>query len=223
MSSALVVMPPLATGMQMTREEFIRRWEQMPELKCAELIDGVVFVASPLGSDHGSLDFTVHTWLGMYVAETPGCDGGANSTWYMLNSAPQPDAWLRISPRAGGQSRDIKNFSYGAPELAVEVSDSTMGVDFGPKLALYQRAGVQEYISVRTYPPKVVWRVLSDGAYVEIAPEKDGVYRSRVFPGLWLDWKALYDGDAKKMLAVLRKGLRTKEHAVFANKLAKKL
>ena len=72
----------------------------------AELIDGVVHVPSPVSREHGSLDFLIHWWLAHYAHAAPGRKGGSNSTWLMLDSAPQPDAYLRILPSHGGQSCD---------------------------------------------------------------------------------------------------------------------
>jgi Uma2 family endonuclease len=88
----------LRAGQRMTVREFLRRWEAMPELKFAELIDGVVYMPSPQTSDHGRAKIRINTWLGMYIAYTPGCDGGSQSTWLMLESAPQPDCYLWIHP-----------------------------------------------------------------------------------------------------------------------------
>ena len=104
MSSLVVTTTELTTGERMTVEEFLRCWEELPDLKNAELIDGVVHVPSPVSRDHGNLDSLIHWWLVHYVQATPGCKAGNNSTWLMLDSAPQPDAFLRILPSHGGQS-----------------------------------------------------------------------------------------------------------------------
>jgi Uma2 family endonuclease len=137
---------PLITGMRMEREEFLQRWEALPDLKLAELIEGIVFVPSPIGLRHSDYDVQVQLWLATYAAHTPGIAAGTKATCYMLESAPQPDAFLRILPEHGGSTQDQSNFLHGAPELIVEVSESSTTYDFGPKLALYQRAGVREYI-----------------------------------------------------------------------------
>jgi hypothetical protein len=55
MLSPVVTATELVTGERLTREEFLRRWEELPDLKNAELIDGVVHVPSPVSRDHGSL------------------------------------------------------------------------------------------------------------------------------------------------------------------------
>jgi len=121
MLSPVVRPPGLVTGERLTVEEFLRRWEELPELKNAELIDGVVYAPSPVSLDHGSLDFSIHWWLAHYAQATPGCKGGSNSTWLMLGSAPQPDAFLRILPSRGGQSRNEGNL---APEPRNSLSKS---------------------------------------------------------------------------------------------------
>jgi Uma2 family endonuclease len=98
---------PLRAGQRLTRKEFLRRWEAMPELKFAELIDGVVYIPSPQTSDHGRAQFEVGAWLANYVASTTGCDGGSQSTWLMLQSAPQPDIYLWILPEYCFVPRDL--------------------------------------------------------------------------------------------------------------------
>ena len=89
MVSPQVANKELVTGMKMTLEEFLRRWEAIPELKKAELIDGVVYVPSPVGLDHCTKDAMLIWWLGSYVVETPGCDTGNNGTWIMLRRLPE--------------------------------------------------------------------------------------------------------------------------------------
>ena len=222
MLSPMVRPPGLVTGERLTVEEFLRRWEDLPELKNAELIDGVVYVPSPVSLNHGSLDFLIHVWLGYYAQATPGCKGGSNSTWLMLGSAPQPDAYLRILPSRGGQSGNEGPLGAGAPELAVEICVTSTEIDFGPKLALYQRAGVREYITVEQLGQRMIWRVLENGAYVAQTLPPDGVVRSQVFQGLWLDLAAFWANDGAKMLAVLNAGLASQDHRDFVARLAAK-
>ena len=75
--------PPLVAGDYLSRDEFLRRWEAMPQLKRAELIQGVVYMPSPVSFDHGDSDLHVSTWLGNYEAATPGCRGSSSATWLM--------------------------------------------------------------------------------------------------------------------------------------------
>jgi len=219
MLSPVVRPPGLVTGERLTVEEFLRGWEELPELKRAELIDGVVYVPSPLSLDHGSLDTRIVLWLAYYAQATPGCKAGSNSTWLMLGSAPQPDVYLRILPSHGGQSRNERQFGAGAPELAVEICVTSTEIDFGPKLALYQRAGVREYITVEQFGQRMIWRVLENGAYVAQMLPPDGIVQSRVFPGLWLDVAAFWADDGAKMLAVLNAGLASDDHRQFVERL----
>jgi len=220
MSPPVITPPGLTTGQQLSVEEFLRRWEELPSLKNAELIDGVVYLPSPLSLQHGSFDSLIIMWLGYYAQATPGCKSGNNSTWLMLGSAPQPDAFLRILPSHGGQSGAQGPYGAGAPELAVEVCGASVEIDLGPKLALYQRAAVREYITVEIPGKRLVWRVLEEGVYVEQPVPADGILRSRVFPGLWLDVAAFWADNGAKMLAALNAGLASKEHQGFVAHLA---
>src|SRR5580700_213048 len=121
---AAPVFPPLLRdGDRLTRDEFLRRWEQMPDLKWAELIDGIVYMPSPVSDVHSDFHFLSSCWLGSYATATPGCKGGIQGTWLMSeDSAPQPDLSLEIAPKFGGQSRIEGDYPAGAPELIVEVS-----------------------------------------------------------------------------------------------------
>jgi Uma2 family endonuclease len=220
MPSPLVTTTELVTGERMTVEEFLHRWEELPDLKNAELIDGIVYVPSPVSIVHGDLDTLVHWWLAHYAQATPGCRAGNNSTWLMLGSAPQPDAYLRILPSRGGQSGNERQFGAGAPELAVEICVTSAELDLGPKLALYQRAGVREYITVELLKKRMVWRVLENGVYVAQTLPSDGIARSQVFPGLWLDVAAFWTDDGAKMLAALNAGLSSENHQKLVERLA---
>jgi Uma2 family endonuclease len=220
MLSPVVTATELVTGERMTVDEFLRRWEELPDLKNAELIDGFVHVPSPVSREHGSFDSLIHWWLVHFAHATPGCQGGSNSTWLMLDNAPQPDAYLRILPSHGGQSGDEKRFCTGAPELAVEVCLTSTEVDFGPKRKLYQRAGVREYITIETFGNRIVWRMLENGVYVSQEVPPDGILRSQVFPGLWLDVAAFWADDGAKMLAALNAGLASEDHQKFVARLA---
>jgi Putative restriction endonuclease len=220
MSTAERVIQPLRAGQRLTVDEFLRRWEAMPDLKFAELIDGVVYMPSPQTSDHGRAEFRVDGWLAVYVAHTPGCDGGSQSTWLMLRSAPQPDSYLWVRPEYGGQSTIQGKYHAGAPELAAEICVTSASYDLGVKKALYQRAGVREYVAILMEEQEIRWHRLVKGEYQLCRPTSKGVFRSRVFPGLWLDGPALWKYDLARVLRTLERGLRSAEHAAFVEKLA---
>jgi Uma2 family endonuclease len=224
MPSSVQTTPALVTGDRMSLEEFLCLWEELPDLKNAELIDGVVYVPSPLRLDHTDRDSRIIWWLKQYEDATPGCHSGNNVTWFMLGSAPQPDAFLRILPEHGGQSlkekRKEKHYATGAPELAVEICLTSTEIDFGAKLRLYQRAGVREYITIEDFHNRLVWRLLENGVYVDQPVPADGIYRSHIFPGLWLDIAAFWADDGPKMLAALNTGLATPDHQRFVERLA---
>ncbi|MBI3695277.1 MAG: Uma2 family endonuclease [Acidobacteria bacterium] len=222
MSTAEQVSQPLVTGEKLSREEFLRRWEALPELKFAELLEGVVYVPSPLSISHGSSEVPVVVWLGYYAGFTPGCEAASNTTWLMLEDAPQPDCCLRILPEHGGQSGVERGYGCGAPELIVEVSVSSAARDLGPKLRLYCGGGVQEYITVLIEECHVIWRRRVSGAWAAVEPDSDGLFRSGVFPGLWLDPAALLRKDVRRLTEVVNQGLRSPEHREFVGALRKR-
>jgi hypothetical protein len=215
----MVTPPGLITGERMNVEEFLRRWEELPDLKNAGLINGVVYVGLPVTLGHGSLSSLVIWWLAHYALATPGCKAGSHSTWLTLGSAPQPEVYLRILPSHGGQSGDGQLYCTGAPELAVEICVTSTEVDFGPKLRLYQRAGVREYITIELFGQRIVWRMIENAVYVPQELSPDGILRSQVFPGLWLDVTAYWNDDGGKMLAILSAGLSSEDHQRFVERL----
>jgi Uma2 family endonuclease len=220
---ALESIPPLENGDRLTRAEFERRYTAMPELKKAELIEGVVYMPSPVRLHrHGRPNLHIATWLGLYESSTPGVIGADNASARLdLDNMPQPDALLMIEPRLGGQARVAEDdYIEGAPELVVEVGSSTVGIDLNLKLHVYRRNGVREYIVWRVLDRKVDWFVLCDGEFIRLDPDEKGRYRSQTFPGLWLDARSLVEGDMAKVLEVVRQGLAAPEHAKFVLDLA---
>jgi Uma2 family endonuclease len=221
MSIVEEAVPPLVPGDFLSRDEFLRRWEAMPRVKRAELIGGVVYVPSPVSIPHGDTENDVGTWLGTYKAVTPGCAASNNATWLMEeDEAPQPDLSLRILPEYGGQSRREGPYAAGAPEFLAEVCLSRTACDLHQKLEVYQRNGVREYLAVLMREREVRWHQLSGTRFEVVPAPADGVYRSTVFPGLWLDAAALLRGDLARVLAVLNEGLASAEHRAFVEQLA---
>jgi Uma2 family endonuclease len=210
---------PLRDGDRLTRDEFLRRWEAMPELKHAELIDGVVYMPSPVSKPHSRHHGPLAGWLFYYVIRTPGCWVDVEGTLLIEKDAPQPDVTLTVLPEYGGRTTEQDGLSAGAPELIVEVSLSSAPLDLGPKARLYERAGVTEYITALVGQERIVWRELVRGRYRDIALDADGLLRSRMFPGLWLDADALWKRDAPRLADAVDRGVATPEHAEFVRLL----
>ncbi|MDR3636570.1 MAG: Uma2 family endonuclease [Isosphaeraceae bacterium] len=216
-----IAVPPLVEGDRLDQPEFHRRYDAMPPDTHAELIQGVVFMPSPVGPEHGRAHVPALVWLSYYAENTPGVETLDNtSTVLGPKSEPQPDAVLRILTEYGGRSQTDRRFVRGVPELVMEVSHTTRFADLGPKRDDYERAGVREYVVRALEPDEVLWHVLQDGRLVVVAPDADGLYRSRAFPGLWLDPVALVSGDTRGLRAAVDRGLATAEHAQFVDRLA---
>ncbi len=217
-----VAFPPLEGGDRLTRPEFERRYDAMPGVKKAELIDGVVYMGSPVGfRRHSVPHYDAINWLGHYSAYTPGTQGGDNGSIRLdLDNMPQPDAFLVILPEADGQIRvGEDDLVIGAPELVVEIAASSVSHDLNQKLDVYRRHGVREYLAWRVKDRAIDWFILRDGKYDRLEPGADGLYRSEAFPGLWLDPGALVGGDMPAVFQVVQRGLATPEHAAFVERL----
>ena len=202
--------PPLENGDRLTMAEFERRYERMPELKKAELVEGIVYMASPLRiTQHGEPHSWIIGWLMVYKASTPGVQLGDNCTVRLdADNEPQPDALLRIE--TGGQSTISEDgYVEGAPELIAEIAASTVSIDVHEKLKVYRRNQVQEYIIWRVEEQELDWFHLVEGKYVQLEVNDEGIICSQAFPGLWLDKQALLAGNLAKVLAVLQQGMGT--------------
>lgn len=214
-------LPPLREGERLDQPEFHARYEAMPPGTRAELIGGIVYMPSPLKRPHGHTQRCFSWWLGQYEAATPGTEGYDDTTTILGDeSEPQPDSSLLILSPKHGQTRDVDDYIVGAPEFIGEVAASSRSIDLGAKKEDYEKAGVKEYVVVDIENQRMFWFVRRRGKFEELAPSADGIYRSEVFPGLWLDPTALLRNDKTRLNEVLQQGLATPEHAVFVKKLA---
>lgn len=221
--AAIGHVPPLENGDRLTRAEFERRYDAMPAGVKAELIEGRVYVSSPVRHEkHAEPHGMVVAWLFAYFAATPGTAAGDNGTVRLdEENQPQPDAYLMLRPERGGQATvDEDDYVAAAPELVVEVAASSVSYDLHDKLEVYRRNDVREYLTWRTRDRKLDWRVLRNGEYVLLQPGEGGLLRSEVFPGLWLDLDALLNRDMARVLEVLHQGLASPEHTDFVARLA---
>jgi Uma2 family endonuclease len=215
-------LPALENGDRLTRAAFECRYEAMPQLKKAELIEGVVYVPSPVRhQQHGAPHAQLIGWLCQYIANTPGVEVGDNCSVRLdLDNEPQPDALLFIDPRHGGQVRiSDDGILEGPPELVAEVASSSVSYDLHAKMHVYRRNGVREYLVWRVLEREVDWFALRDGQYERMPVDAEGRLRSEVFLGLWLDPAALIRGDLATVLAVVQHGLTSPEHEAFITRL----
>jgi Uma2 family endonuclease len=216
--------PPLESGDRLARPEFERRYEAMPHVKKAELIEGVVHMPTPVSNLHSQAHGLIITWLGTYSAATPSAHLNDNATVRLdLDNEPQPDALLRLDEALGGQSRvGADGYVEGAPEFIAEVAASSASYDLHDKLNAYRRNGVQEYLVWRLYDGKIDWFRLRKGEYTPLDADEEGIVESEVFPGLRLDVPALLKGNLAQVLATLQKGLEADKHQAFVERLSER-
>ncbi len=201
--AALLPAPPLQTGDHLSRAEFERRYEAAPDIKKAELIEGVVYVGSPVRAEfHGDMESDMAGWLAVYRAAHLSLRTSSNATVRLdLENEFQPDLSLRKPASDGGTTRIEAGYIAGPPELVIEISASSASIDLYAKKEVYRRNAVQEYIVWRVYDGVIDWFRLREGRYELLPPDERGVVHSEVFPGLRLHVQAMLDGD---LAAVLR-------------------
>jgi hypothetical protein len=217
--------PPLQNGDHLSVAEFERRYAAMPEVKRADLIHGVVYMGSPVTVDfHAEQHFDLVTWMGQYRVYTPGVQGGDNATLKLPigMSQPQADACLRIRPDHGGRSTTKSGYITGGVELAGEVAASSVNFDLTDKLRAYEENGILEYIVWRVLDREIDWFVLKRAKYQPLSRTKNGLYKSKVFPGLWLDPAAMVAGNMPQVIETVQLGIASPEHRRFVAKLQRK-
>ena len=195
----------LQNGDRLSLNEFMWRWEQIPDLKHAELIEGVVYLASPVSLPHGTYVALFIEWLGRYkFGVKSGLRTASDATLLLNGSAFQPDIALFRPSRGKSATKYLEEL----PDLVVEVSYSSRSYDLGTKLAAYRSAGVREYITVLLEEQRVEWRVLSGTRYRLLPMPKDQILRSPHLAGLWLDTQALFPPDEERLFAGVELGLK---------------
>ena len=214
--------PPLNSGDHLSRAEFRRRYGMYPEIKKAELIEGVVIVDSPVHRQHGRPHFQISAILGVFVAHTPGLLAGDNESVVLdQDNELQPDLFVGIDATRGGQVVDSEEGPLmGVPEFVVEVAASSAAYDLHSKLNVYQRNGVQEYLVLLAYEREMRFFRLIDGEYIAVEPDAEGVLRSQVLPGFWFrsDW--FWEGRLAELLQLVQEGIGSPEHQEFVGSLA---
>lgn len=215
-------LPPLLNGDRLTRAEFHRRYVAHPEIHQAELIEGVVYLASPVSSLHGTIHSDAQTWVGVYRAGTPGVLAADNTTLFLdVDNEVQPDICLWLEASVGGKVAETpQGFLAGTPHLIVEIAASSAGYDLHDKLNVYRRNGVAEYLVLLAYERESRWFRLEEGRYIQAQPDADGVYRSAALPGLWFNSDLFWAGKLAELLALVQQGLASEEHAAFVARLS---
>jgi Uma2 family endonuclease len=196
---------PLESGEFMHSREFLRRYEQMPQVKKAELIEGVVYMGSPVSVRHAEPDGVIQAWLVTYASRHREAQALPNATLILdPENTVQPDALLRRLPEHGGLTRvNEDGYLVGPPELIVEVAASSASIDLRDKRRAYCRNGVREYLVWLVAEARLEWFCLEEEEYRPQSPDAQGLLHSRGFPGLCLPLAPLLACDTAKVLKAL--------------------
>jgi Uma2 family endonuclease len=170
----------------------------------ADLLDGVIYMASPENTDANDL----FVWLlGLIFDFVEFGDLGkvyGSRVAYRIDgrNGPEPDISFVRKDRLHLVKR---GHVKGPPNLAMEiVSPESVERDYEKKRTLYERAGVREYWIIDEELRKVTLLVLDrKGKYREIRPRK-GVFHSQVLPGFWLRPEWLWQETRPRKMDVLK-------------------
>lgn len=211
----------LENGDRMSQQEFHRRYLRSPKNFHAELIGGIVHVASPLKLRHGRNHLPLGSLLFAYESNTPGTESSDNTTVILSDdSEPQPDLFLRILPEFGGKSiTTATGYVKGPPELIIEIAHSSKAIDLHAKRDDYRKNHVVEYLVACVKDRQLHTFDFVSGKEPVLVP--GDVCKSTVFPGLWIDVGAVFDRDFNTLIRVLNEGIATAEHRGFVEKLKK--
>jgi hypothetical protein len=219
----MTIAPPLADGQLVSLEEFEQRFDATPDLKHAELLDGVAYLRHDGRAFAGSCRAALIGWLGVYSASTRFLLPGAHGHVALDDrNELQPDAILAVRPEAGGTVvLDATGVVRSAPDFAADVFTTTNATLLPKRIAAHERGGTLEYLVWYAEHKCVDWLVRERGEFVAMNPDPaDGLLKSVAFPGLWLDATALLNGDLDTVLAALQRGLASAEHKAFVSQLA---
>ena len=208
----------LREGQRLDQPTFHRLYQQASERDPsfrAELVRGKVRLRTmPISNAHGRPHALLTGWLLNYQIATPECQASTTPTLVLGPAGePEPDLVLRRLPEFGGRCvEDEDHILHGPPELAVEVSRTTVRRDLDGKFRDYEDGGVGEYLVHLVEQREVLWwtRPTSDSGFAPLAADRDGVFHSRLLPGLWLDVPALLRNDAAAVIATLQRGLASR-------------
>jgi hypothetical protein len=212
---------PLPHCGRMDQAEFHRRYQSYPPHQKVDLVDGEIYVAPPRSVCHGALHCDVSYLLHLYKLATPGVAVvGHCSTILDERSEVQPYLSVLLKEEYGGTSHaNWEDYICGPAELLVQFTDELGCREMQARRAVFERAGVGEFLAVSVAERQVNWFHFPTGSLIE--PNRRGVSKSRVFPGLWLAFHLIWAEDYPAQLALLDRGLASPEHAAFVKRLAK--
>ena len=197
--------PTLESGDRLSPEEFDRIYAQCSDIRKAELIDGVVYVASPVHWEGHSEPFTdLLGLLWAYRMRTPGVRAAGDGSLRLDGVRVQPDIALFWDEAHGGKVHKTEDdYLEGPPDLVAEVAGSSASYDLHDKLRVYEWSGVREYIVWRTRDQEIDFFRLRDGAFERVAPDAEGIVESDVFPKLRISITCLLASDPAGAFAAL--------------------
>jgi Uma2 family endonuclease len=167
----------------------------VPDGQKADLIDGVIYMASPDSMRNDQLGGFIRFLLQGYTRiKRLGRVFGSRFAFEVSDlRAPEPDVAF-VSTERLHLLRNNK--MIGGPDVAVEiVSPASRQRDYFEKKLLYEAAGVSEYWIIDPLQSRAEFHRLEEGAYQLVTLRENRIFRSQAIEGLWLDLEWLFAED----------------------------
>jgi Uma2 family endonuclease len=175
----------------------------------ADLIDGVIYMASPENIDANDLFVWLLTLINLYARKKKlGRVFGSRVACRLDDkNAPEPDI---VFVGAKHQDRIRRGGVDGPPDLVLEiVSPESVERDYDKKRRQYQRFKIPEYWIVDEEEQKVtLLRLNARGKYRDVPPRK-GVFHSKALRGFRLDPRWLWQDPRPDELDILEQLLES--------------
>ena len=172
------------SGIAMSYDEFLD-WADEDTL--AEWVNGKVVMTSPASLRHQLIaQFLGRVLAGYVEVDRLGIIVSAPFQMKLEQSGREPDVFFLAEAH---RNRLHATYLDGPADLVIEIlPPERVGRDRGEKFYEYEQAGIPEYWLIDDATQRAEFYQLdARGRYQLVAPGDDGVYRSKILPGFWLE------------------------------------
>ncbi|MEX2142499.1 MAG: Uma2 family endonuclease [Pirellulales bacterium] len=176
----------------------------------ADLLDGVIYMASPESTDDNELGGWLYRLMSEFAKETNQGKCYFSRVAFRITDkrGPEPDVAFVAKERLRIVER---GFVDGPPDIAVEiVSPDSAQRDYDLKMNIYEAAGVKEYWVIDPDEQRATFLRRHGERFVEVKPQ-DGRYESQVLVGFFLEIAWLWSKERPSLMAVLPGMLRGRD------------
>jgi Uma2 family endonuclease len=201
-----------------TFEEFL---DLSPDGEKADLLDGVIYVASPDNTIAADLNGWLYSLIYTFVEVIDLGKAYVSRVAFRIGPKRGPEPDIGFVPKEL-ESMRTRGYIDGPPSLAVEiVSPDSVSRDYVQKRAIYEEAGVREYWIIDPDAKRATFLRLREGHFKTVTPARH-IFHSQVLPGFFVDVRWLWRKRRPRVYDLVRHLLETKRQAEAKRRLRKK-